>query len=494
MSFTPSQYQLDIIDAYKNTNKNIAIQAVAGAGKTTTLLMLAAQVRRAPAVLCAFNSHIAKDISNKLMARNIPMEGRTIHSLGYSCVRDNIKLGQINSRKYSDIAKRWISGRRGYYPEGSIDWVGQLKDLLDFTRLTMANPEDSLEMERLIYCYDLDCDQRMLDALPELLESASSHESISKNSIDFTDMLWLPVKKNWEPKKYKEVFVDESQDLNSLQTEFIRRSLDPNGARIVFCGDPRQAIMAFAGADANSFINTKTIFDCIELPLTFCYRCGSSIIDEAKKYVSHIEVPEDAHRGEVSYITEDKILSTVRSGDVVLCRKTAPLIELCLSLIAAGVPARVRGRNMATKLSSHISKSSAKCLNWQEDFVKALNDYRDKEVSSLIKKNQEERIESFNDSINCIVAVYDPLKHTCEEDLTDDIEKLFSDELEGVLLSTVHRSKGLEWPRVFIYKPSLLPLRWKNQSKAQANQEINLAYVATTRAMNHLFFIKEPIK
>lgn len=494
MSFTPSQYQLDIINTYKNTDQNIAIQAVAGAGKTTTLLMLAAEVKRAPAVLCAFNNHIAKDIANKLALRNIPMEGRTIHSLGYSCVRDNIKVDQVNSRKYLDIAKRWISGRQGYYPDKHTDYVGQLKDLLDFTRLTMANPEDPLAMERLIYSYDLDCDQRMLDALPELLEAASSHESLSKNSIDFTDMLWLPVKKNWEAKKYKEVFVDESQDLNSLQTEFIRRSLDTSGARIVFCGDPRQAIMAFAGADANSFINTKTIFNCVELPLTFCYRCGSSIIEVAKKYVSHIQVPENSHRGEVSYIEEDKFFSTVRSGDVILCRKTAPLIELCLSFISTGVPARVRGRNMATKLSVHINKCSAKSVNWQEEFIGLLSEYRDKEVSSLIKKNQEERIELLNDSINCIVAVYDPLKHTCKEDLIESIEKLFSDDLDGVLLSTVHRSKGLEWSRVFIYKPSLLPLIWRNQSRIEAQQEINLAYVATTRAMNHLFFVKEQAK
>jgi superfamily I DNA/RNA helicase len=397
----------------------------------------------------------------------------------------------VNSKKYFEIAKRWISGRRGHYANQSIDWVGQMKDLLDFTRLTMSDPTDQLAMERIIYSYDLDCDDRMLEAVPQLLEDASSHESIAKNSIDFTDMLWLPIKKMWEPKKYKEIFVDESQDLNALQAEFIRRSLSPVDGRIVFCGDPNQAIMAFAGAESNSFENRKKTFDCLELPLTFCYRCGSSIIDVAKKYVSHIQVPENAHKGEVLSISEDEVLTKAQPGDIILCRKTAPLIELCLSFIANGTSSRVRGRDMAVKLSSHIRKASAKSKNWQEEFILMLNEYRDSEISSLIKKNMDEKIESFNDTINCIVAVYNPLKHFCEDDLIDAISDMFSDDLGGVLLSTVHRSKGLEWPRVFIYKPSLLPLRWKNQTRNQAQQEVNLAYVAVTRAMNQLIFLKE---
>ena len=493
MSFKPSVYQEAILDVFKNTDKNIIIQAVAGAGKTTTLLMLASCVRRSPAVLCAFNNHIAKDISAKLAARSIPMEGRTIHSLGYSCVRDNVSVGQINSKKYADIAKRWIAGRKGYYANEQIDWTGMLKNLLDFSRLTLTDPTDSIGIERMIRDYDLEADERMVDALPTLLEDAASAESIARYSIDFTDMLWLPVKHKWEPKKYKDIFVDEAQDLNALQVEMIRKSLDQESGRVVFCGDPRQAIMAFGGADARSFENNKKLFDCVELPLTFCYRCGSSIVEAAKKYVSHIEVPEGAHKGDVSHISEDDLFNKVQSGDVILCRKTAPLIDLCLSFIANGSPARVRGRDMVSRLSTHINKASSGCKNWQDEFIDSLQRYRDNEISALIRKNLEEKIESFNDTINCIVAVYDPVKHFCKEDLINAISGLFSDEIGGVTLSTVHRAKGLEWSRVFIYKPSLLPLRWKNQSKIQAEQEINLAYVAITRAMHHLFFVRESL-
>lgn len=499
MSFNPSDYQKAILHAYENTSDNLIIQAVAGAGKTTTLLMLASKVKRSPAVLCAFNNHIAKDISAKLSSLGIGMEGRTIHSLGFSCVKSNLSVGSVNSKKYSDIAKRWISGRRGYYSNASIDWTGMMRDLLDFTRLTMTEPTDGVSLSKMIKAYDLEADERMLEALPELLEQASSDEGISKHSIDFTDMLWLPIKKNLQPKKFLEIFVDESQDLNCLQTEFIKRSLPENG-RAVFCGDPRQAIMAFGGADANSFYNIKEAFNCTELPLTFCYRCGSEIVNKARKYVSHIEVPEGAHKGEVSYISENEIFSKVKSGDVVLCRKTAPLVELCLSFIGAGIPARVRGRDMVNKLFAHMSKASRlnkadrDISDWHLWFAESLQAYRDSEISSLIRKDMEDKIESFNDTINCILAVYDPSKHRSEIDLKQDLSELFSDEAKGVTLSTVHRSKGLEWSRVFIYKPSLLPMKWKNQTASQYEQEVNLAYVAVTRAINELVFIKEPIK
>jgi DNA helicase-2/ATP-dependent DNA helicase PcrA len=490
MSFTPSTYQSAILDAYKNSSSNIIIQAVAGAGKTTTLLMLAACVKNTPAVLCAFNNHIAKDISNKLNAKKIMMEGRTIHSLGFSCVRDNFIIGQVNSKKYQDIAKRWISGRRGYYSNSLIDWAGMLKDLLDFTRLTLTDPSNSQAMESMIRAYDLEGDARMVDAVPNLLEEAASQDFIAKHSIDFTDMIWLPVKNKLQPKKYMEMFVDEAQDLNVLQAEFISMSLHEKG-RAIFCGDPRQAIMGFSGADANSFYNIKEKFSCVELPLTYCYRCGSAIVEKAKTYVSHIEVPESAHVGQVSYIDEASLLSKIQPGDAVLCRKNAPLIDLCLALISINLPARVRGRDMVSKLGSHVKKASSKTKIWKEEFITSLENYRESEIASLVKKGMEEKIDSFNDTINCIIAVYDPAIHFCEDDLRKSISDLFSDETEGIVLSSVHRAKGLEWSRVFIYKPSTLPLRWKNQTKSQAEQEINLAYVAVTRAMHDLIFVKE---
>jgi len=82
-----------------------------------------------------------------------------------------------------------------------------------------------------------------------------------------------------------------------------------------------------------------------------------------------------------------------------------------------------------------------------------------------------------------------------------DIEELFStrtkdsdDErlMEGkVVLSSIHKSKGLEATRVYILDRFLIGMRATTGSW-QMEQENNLAYVATTRAKEALHYIVTP--
>jgi len=70
-----------------------------------------------------------------------------------------------------------------------------------------------------------------------------------------------------------------------------------------------------------------------------------------------------------------------------------------------------------------------------------------------------------------------------------NIRTIFTDEIVGICLSTVHKIKGLEANRVFIVRPDLLPL--PNAHGWQSIQEKNLAYVAYTRAKLELIFDRE---
>jgi len=77
------------------------------------------------------------------------------------------------------------------------------------------------------------------------------------------------------------------------------------------------------------------------------------------------------------------------------------------------------------------------------------------------------------------------------QDLINKVNQLFSDEnIEGkVLLSTIHRAKGLEWPTVFLldrdryYPNKRASLPW------QREQEKNLLYVALTRATTRVIVV-----
>jgi len=74
--------------------------------------------------------------------------------------------------------------------------------------------------------------------------------------------------------------------------------------------------------------------------------------------------------------------------------------------------------------------------------------------------------------------------------LAANIDALFSDNRDGsvLTLATVHKSKGLEWDRVFILDPKLMPSKYARQ-QWQLDQETNIHYVAITRARQELYYI-----
>ena len=60
------------------------------------------------------------------------------------------------------------------------------------------------------------------------------------------------------------------------------------------------------------------------------------------------------------------------------------------------------------------------------------------------------------------------------------------------MLSTVHKAKGLEADNVYIICPDSLPMKFENQQEWEYAQEMNLKYVAVTRAKKKLVFVDVP--
>ena len=72
------------------------------------------------------------------------------------------------------------------------------------------------------------------------------------------------------------------------------------------------------------------------------------------------------------------------------------------------------------------------------------------------------------------------------------INMIFSDDSKnGICLSTVHKSKGLESDRVFIICPDKFYVKPCMRVPWMAEQERNLVYVAITRAKHFLGFVTD---
>jgi DNA helicase-2/ATP-dependent DNA helicase PcrA len=172
-----------------------------------------------------------------------------------------------------------------------------------------------------------------------------------------------------------------------------------------------------------------------------------------------------------------------------LCRNTAPLIDLAYHCIGKGIGCEILGRDIGKGLQVLIDKMKAASI---EELEQRLSQYQLRETAKFRAKDQESRADALNDRVNCIFKVIDhlPEPERTLPGLSGALQSLFGDG-EGVrlTLSTVHKAKGREWPRVGILQPELMPSRWAKQDW-QKTQETNLMYVAWTRATQELIFLE----
>lgn len=491
--FEPSPYQTAVFDFVTSGRGDGLVNAVAGSGKTTTLVQ-AAQLIHGNALMCAFNKHIADELQRRLAGTT--MTAKTIHGLGNSALYKALGRTRVEGTKYRHLCQEWIEREfsrtfRFESKQEARDYARALEKVVNFARLTLTPTErPALQLMADKYAIDVP-DRALLSGVAIILDRGITLAQYGAKCIDFTDMLWLPLVLDLPVAQFDWVFVDEAQDLNAAQLALVLKARAPGG-RMVFVGDSRQAIMAFAGADAESYAKIKSTTNATELPLSICYRCPTSHIALAQEIVPAIESAPHAAPGTVETILEDTLSSRVQEGDLVICRTTAPLIAWCIRLIAQRVPARVRGRDVAKELGELAEKIAA-AGPWEE-FLRYLSLYEAQQLKYLAQKDaSEDQVQNLQDKCQALEVCYTSFSAPSVEALRREIEGLFADERASVWLSTVHRAKGLEADRVFILHPEKLPLRWKGQTEAQLTQEFNLRYVALTRAKQALFFLVEEL-
>src|SRR5262249_10551795 len=156
-----------------------------------------------------------------------------------------------------------------------------------------------------------------------------------------------------------------------------------------------------------------------------------------------------AEEGIVADIALDEVPRLVRRGDLVLCRTTAPLVELCIALIRHRVPARVAGREIGSGLAQLVHEvTRLEGYSWQH-FGHFLDRYRHEQSAKLRQfEGAERELERIRDRVEAVGTCFVLFQAHDAEDLCRKIDELFRDAGPAVTLSTVHRAKGLEADRV----------------------------------------------
>lgn len=497
--FTPSKFQQAVFNWATTGSGNAVISAAAGSGKTTTLVELLKKVE-GNAIVLAFNKKIQLEMQSKLQRENLNAEASTVHSLCYSAYRKANARVTLENRKVSFILQNLLDENEyRLYGQFVQKLVSLAKDdgAVLFWRLA-----DVAEWQRIVDHHDLELeDGASLDKAIQFAQKALELNNNDLKTIDFSDMVYLTMLKGYRMPKFDWVLVDECQDLSRLR-QAVCKSLRHENTRYVFVGDRGQAIYGFTGADSEALDNLITEFSATELPLSTCYRCATSVVEFAQKWYPAIEAAPNAPAGSVTEINYELLAEkpetlSLTYRDAILCRTNAPLLRTAFSLIKKGIACRIEGRDIAQGLLNIIGKWKVKTL---DALSERLDNYLERERQKALTKGNEAAVQVLEDKVECIRACVEKCyseNRTLVSDLKSLIEGMFSNaddkttRKDLLTLCSVHKSKGLEWDRVFLLgRQDFMPSKWAKKDWMQV-QENNLIYVAITRAKRDLIEVKD---
>jgi len=508
---------------------HIIVEALAGTGKTTTLIEGLKRLKGLPTSITpspqqaavweamesgnapksinfvAFNKSIAMELAKKVPAGCSAM---TMHSMGFKSVTNVFKLNRgksVNGWRTANHLEELTGKRLWDMKKEDPDFVNGCEKLVGLCKVNLTEP--TLEnLDDLASHYNVPLNgsrAAVYEYVPQLIERAKEVEK--DGYIDFNDMIWLPVVLNLDCEKFDLLLWDEAQDGNLCQQALAQKC----GRRLLLCGDMNQAIYGFAGADSDSLnrmnrILAETEQGCTVLPLTVTRRCGRAIVNEAQRLVPTFEAHESNGDGLVTSTQLEKYRDAAADGDMVLCRTNAPLVSECFKFLRMGRRANIQGRDIGTNLINLIKrmfkvegKGAGKRNPWEgilaeqtsTDLISRLTDWCSKEtLNENAKKNPSAmKVGNIEDKVDCLCLFAEGTQNV--QEVVQKINDIFTDDnTSGVLFSSGHKSKGLEADRVFIldvvpYPHPMAEMQWEIQG------EHNLRYVMQTRDIQELVYV-----
>jgi superfamily I DNA/RNA helicase len=495
-----SPFQEAIYSWVEHDQGHLVVEAVAGSGKSTTLVKCLDFIPKNDKVLLtAFNTDIVKELKKKTSDRD-NVEVRTLHGLGLLFIKKNIpQVSAVpepfkydayiknNIKDLSSINTFTLRGREYFR------YLDNIKKYVDFGRFYLCQTVKDLDFIEDRYGIDTIADEKEI-AL-EVMEWGKN----ALETIDYTDMVWLPNVLFLKPLGllYDFIMIDECQDLNKAERELLLKCFKM-GTRMISVGDGSQMLYAFSGADPESFNTLKSLPNTKCLPLSISYRCGKNIVSFANKIVPTIEAADNAIEGQV---IKNVSLDAVKDGDMILCRNNAPLIQIYNEFLKLGKKCYIRGKDIGNNLKAIVKSTKQDKLNadCKEDgvFVRLYDDLfvsRNKIMEKFgidaETAMNSPQIQNKMDMINALEVLSEGVNTS--EEIIEKIDEIFPkrDKKNGISLSTIHKAKGLEANNVYIACESLMPSKSAKRDW-EIRQEYNLMYVAYTRAKNILGFIDE---
>lgn len=291
-------------EAVESSTGPLLIIAGAGSGKTKTLtsrleFLLQKGVKPESIIAITFTNKAADEMIRRIYSPNEPISGKsarphfanmpyvgTFHSLG-------AKILRVEASNLSRNANYTI-----YDSDDSLSAIKRTIKKLALSKKDLMGPSlfrhyiSKIKSGLLIPADVIDDDKI---AILKLVAEEYENELLRNNAFDFDDLIEKPVRL-WREfpnllqkyqSKYQYILVDEFQDVNTAQYEFVRL-LAKDHKNINVVGDDAQAIYGFRSANYKHFLNFER--DWPEVKVVFLeenYRSTSTILDAANAVITN---------------------------------------------------------------------------------------------------------------------------------------------------------------------------------------------------------------
>lgn len=467
-------------------NGHLIVEAGAGVGKTYTMTQgLAKMSRGVPIINLCFNTKIDVEMRKRLAAVGAgDVHNRTYNSMGAMVLHKAFPEIKLRKKKLfwtvSDVlgdSVKWatklavikaVGLAKSYYVRiGDTERIGELCE-----RHQVQLPKTKKVQDKLF--------EAVWETIKRGLEDTTG--------CDHDDQIYMPLMLDLPFPKYRLIGIDEAQDTNAMQWEMVERMMGPK-TRVLAVGDQNQACYGFRGAgiDAIADIRKRLIELSGEdrvrvLTLTETQRCPLAVVKAANSIVPTLRASKRASMGMVSTRSSTQMHRQIATGDLVMCRTNAPLIEQALRTMVAGKRVKVQGRDEVGRNVEALIRQLAPAN--MRDLLERLDEWFNVQKSGLNYLTQQQELEALQDRYQTLRILTEGLNTL--QALQDRIDTLFADYTASdqpsdvVLFSSIHRAKGLEAPICWILKPELIP-HPKAEQDWERQQERNLAYIAITR-------------
>lgn len=525
------------LEAVLSEDKRILCLAGAGTGKTSCMLarishLVDTGVDPSSILVLTFTNAAAFEMKDRYKrshySAHIP-EFRTFHSFCYLVLTTNEsvrrKLGYFKTPTIADPAiRKRIIKEAGTITniKSSIEYLEKKKNLTSKERYDyelLRKTEAKLMKKKNTITFDQLC-KSICDLFKEDSEVVKSYKI-----------------------KYKYIFVDEFQDTDSTQYDFVKSFEDSS---IFVVGDALQAIYAFRGADSSIIKKLSEDPEWTTIKLFQNYRSSNQICHFANVHSKHAKDSfrvsiESSKEGEevnqitnnsyigygsvepdtLNYCVQDLILHT--GSTAIICRTNREVEEVKYRLEKENIVYRSGKRDidipnilksvgdneylvdwLASYLNSdnyadyiRISTLSSEegteynIIHFMRDFGKTGTIMERWNVVKCIRRICKETDRSVVDRCKDILNILDCDYLTIDEsrcitmkDSIQHIQDLFetNEDVPGsnIYAGTIHSVKGLEFDNVYVIGVNGPSFQLTNE------ENLNLYYVAITRAKSHL--------